>query len=107
MAINSGGVRSAAVYSTGVIVVGVTVSIVWAVGALVLWLKPIMAAALTGHAAADPQSFLVRLTVGLSVIMVALLVPALAKVVWFFLGELGECALRKLDLTRHRLTGEQ
>lgn len=96
MAINSGVVRSAAaVYLTGAFVVGATVSLVWALGALALWWMPSMAAVVTGHADANPQGALVRLLAGLMVIMAALLTPAVAKLGWFFLGKLGSGVRRR------------
>lgn len=99
MTINNRGVRTLVVYSTGTFVVGMTILIVWALGMLALWLLPSMASEITGDADADPRSFLVRLLAGMLLVIVAMIAPRIAKTLWFFLGEIGESALRKISPT--------
>jgi hypothetical protein len=103
MAIPDGFVRSAAVYSTGALVVVATVagavSCLWGLGTVVLWWVPSMAEIVIAQGDPAPPAVLVRMLVGM-VAIAPLGLACLAKVGWIIAGELGEITLRTLGVTR-------
>jgi sulfite exporter TauE/SafE len=107
MTIPNGFVRSAVAVSTGATVVGATATLIWGLGAVVLWWMPGMAPAATGRADADPHTVLIRLLVGMMVIAALVLAHRLGGLVWTVLGAIGEIALRKAGVTVGREPEEQ